>query len=357
MRLHRLWLRDFRIYSSAHLELAADGITAVVGNNASGKTSLLEAITYLARLSSFRGAPREALVRAGAPSAVVRGEGEREGRSLLVEVELRPGVADRVLVNRQALRRSAELSGALRVTVFSPDDLDLVKGGPSERRRYLDEILADIHPANSALAAEFERVLRQRNALLRQCAGRLDADAERTLDVWDSKLAASGEALGAAREEVVGRLEPEVVKAYDQVAATGGAVSLGYVRSWEGSLATALAAGRTTDVRRGVTGAGPQRDDVALSLVGRPARTQASQGEQRSLALALRLAAHAVVHHSVGEAPILLLDDVFSELDPGRCAALLAHLPPGQAVLTAAGEVPAGARLASRVRVHEGRLG
>ncbi|HVM03560.1 MAG TPA: DNA replication/repair protein RecF [Acidimicrobiales bacterium] len=356
MQLERLWLADFRNYAAADVVLAPDALSVVVGGNGQGKTNLIEAVAYLATLSSFRGAPPEALVRTGAASAVVRAEGRREGRDLLIEVEINPAGRSRTLVNHQPLRRAADLLGALRVTLFSPDDLELVKAGPSGRRRWLDDALTALHPRNAALRADAERVLRQRNALLKQCRGRLDPSAAATLDVWDAKWAAAGEALAAARAGLVGAVEIPIAKAYDQVAGAPADVGVGYERSWDGPLAAALAAARDDDVRRGLTTTGPHRDELRLTIGGVPARTHASQGEQRSLALALRLAVHAAVAEAVGEPPVLLLDDVFSELDPDRSAALVAHLPDGQALLTTAGAVPDGIRPALTLRMSDGRI-
>jgi DNA replication and repair protein RecF len=356
VRLHRLWLADFRNYTAADIALAPDALTVVVGGNGQGKTNLLEAVAYLATLSSFRGAPPEALVRTGAASAVVRAEGRRDGRNLLVEAEINPSGRSRTLVNHQPLRRASDLLGALRVTLFAPDDLELVKGGPAERRRWLDDALTALHPRHAAARSDAERVLRQRNALLKQCRGRLDASAEATLDVWDAKLAVTGEALAAARADLVGGLEVPVGKAYDQVAGAPADVGIVYERSWSAPLAAALAAARDDDVRRGLTTVGPHRDEVRLTIAGAPARTHASQGEQRSLALALRLAVHGAVAEAVGEPPVLLLDDVFSELDPDRSAALVAHLPDGQAVLTTAGAVPDGIAPALTLHVRGGTV-
>jgi DNA replication and repair protein RecF len=356
VRVTRLWLTDFRNYSSAELEPDPEGLTVIVGSNGEGKTNLLEAIGYLATLSSFRGAPADALVRQGAASAVVRAEGERDDRSLLIEAELNVGGRDRIQVNRQPLKRARDLLGALRVSVFAPDDLVLVKGGPGERRRFLDDVLVALHPKHDALQRDVDRVLRQRNTLLRQAGGKLSPEVESTLDVWDAKLVSTGTALVEAREELAAGLEPEIAKAYDQVAHTAADVSVGYQRSWSGLLADAVAGSRHDDLRRGVTLVGPHRDELALAIGGLPGRTHASQGEQRSLALALRLAAHRVVGDAVGASPVLLLDDVFSELDPDRSEALLAHLPPGQALLTTAGLVPESARPGKVVRVSAGGL-
>jgi DNA replication and repair protein RecF len=357
MRVTRLWLTDFRNYTAAELAPAPDGLTVVTGGNGQGKSNLLEAVGWLATLASFRGAPADALVRRGADQAVVRAEGDRDGRSLLLEAEINlGGRRDRVLVNRQPLRRARDLLGALRVTVFAPDDLVLVKGGPAERRTYLDDLLVALHPRNDALRADVERILRQRTTLLKQAGGRLHPDVEATLDVWDAKLAVAGEELAGARAALVASLEPEVGKAYDQVAAGSADVAVAYQRSWDGPLADALVAARADDVRRGVTTVGPHRDELALSIGGLPARTHASQGEQRSLALALRLAGHGLVTETTGSAPVLLLDDVFSELDPERSAALVAHLPAGQAFLTTAGALPEGIKPDAVVRVVDGRV-
>ena len=355
MRVTHLWLTDFRNYTTAELS-PAPGLTVVTGSNGEGKTNLLEAIGYLATLSSFRGAPGEALVRDGCSTAVVRAEGERDGRGVLIEAELRTNGRDRVQVNRQPLKRTRDLLGALRVTVFAPDDLVVVKGGPAERRRLLDDVLVSLHPKWDALQRDVDRVLKQRNTLLRQASGRLTPEVEITLDVWDAKLVELGDALATAREETLRSLEPEIGKAYDQVAHTAADVGAVYQRSWQGSLADAVAASRNDDVRRGVTLVGPHRDDVVLTIGGLPARTHASQGEQRSLALALKLGSHRLVTDAVGEAPILLLDDVFSELDPERSDALLHHLPPGQSLLSTAGVLPEGASPELLVRVSGGTV-
>ena len=354
MRVTRLWLSNFRNYETAEFEPDPEGLTVVVGSNGEGKTNLLEAIGYLATLSSFRGAPSDALVRQGSASAVIRAEGEREDRSLLIEAEINRTGRDRVQVNRQPLKRTRDLLGAVRVSVFAPDDLVLVKGGPGDRRRFLDDVLVGLHPKFDALQRDVDRVLRQRNSLLRQSGGRVSGEVESTLDVWDAKLTSAGLALTEAREDLVARLEPEIAKAYDQVAHTAADVTVAYQRSWSGALADALAASRVDDLRRGVSLVGPHRDEVALSIAGLPGRTHASQGEQRSLALALRLAAHRIVGEVVGAPPVLLLDDVFSELDAERSEALLTHLPSGQALLTTAGLVPESARPAKLIRVQGG---
>jgi DNA replication and repair protein RecF len=358
VQLDRLWLTDFRNYVSADLIPAPDGLTVITGGNGEGKTNLLEAIGYLATLRSFRGAPGEAMIRVGAERAIVRGEARRAERTLLLEAELRPTGRDRVQVNRQPLRRTRDLLGAVQVTVFGPDDLALVKAGPQGRRDYLDDLLAALHLRHDALRTEVERILRQRNALLKQAAGnpRPPADVVSTLDVWDQKLAQTGTGLADARAELVAALDPQVAAAYDRVAERVADVATRYQRSWNGPLAAALASSRVEDLRRGVTTVGPHRDDLVITLGGFPSRTHASQGEQRSLALALRLAGHRVVTDAIGSAPVLLLDDVFSELDPDRAEALLGSLPAGQALLTTVGNIPVHARPDLVLRVDGGKL-
>jgi DNA replication and repair protein RecF len=354
VHVRTLWLTDFRSYTSIEVNLSP-GLTVLVGANGEGKTNLLEAMAWLATLSSFRGAPTEALVRRGAPFAVVRALAERDGRELLLEAQLQPAGRNRVLVNRQTLRRARELLGSLRVTVFTPDDLDIVKDGPGERRRFLDDALVALHPRNDALRAEVDKILRQRNALLRQAGGRLDEAAAFTLDVWDAKLAQAGEALAAARVELVECLTPLLSSMYDTLAREPALVTISYDAAWrDQGLVDALAGARKDDLRRGVSTVGPHRDDMLLSLAGAPARTHASQGEQRTLALSLRLAVHHVVTAATGSPPVLLLDDVFSELDPERSRALVANLPPGQTVLTTAGVLPPDARPDAVLRLHDG---
>jgi DNA replication and repair protein RecF len=343
MQLRHLWLADFRSYTRAEV-VFPPGLTAVLGDNGAGKTNLLEAIAWLATLESFRGAPTEALIREGAPQAAIRAEVERDGRELLLEAELARAGRNRFMVNRQTLRRARDLLGALRVSVFTPDDLVIVKGSPGERRRYLDETLVALHARNDALRRDVDRVLRQRGALLKQAGGKLASDVEATLDVWDRKLADAGEALAMARVELVAELQPVLGDVYATVAQRAVDVTASYQSTWlETGLGAALHAARRTDLARATSTVGPHRDDLELRVDGRPARTHASQGEQRSLALALRLASHHVVTAATGAAPVMLLDDVFSELDPHRSDALVTALPNAQTVLTTAAGLPRGA--------------
>ena len=333
MRVERLELTDFRNHDALVVDLPA-GVSVLVGPNGVGKTNVLEAIGYLATLGSHRVGQDASLVRDGADAALLRARALREGRRVQVDVELRPGSGVRGRVNGAAVPRSRDLLGVVRATVFAPEDLGLIRGDPEERRRFLDSLATQRLPRYLGSRQDYERVLRQRNTLLRSAAGRLPASALTTLDVWDEKLVAAGAEIWAERLRLVAVLTPLVVRAYRRLAARDDLVAASYVSSLaeQGDLdphpdpdpaklgqllRERLLSDRTREVERGITLTGPHRDDLALSLRGLPARTHASHGEAWSLALALRLAAHWLLADE-GEQPVLLLDDVFAELDRGR---------------------------------------
>ncbi|MGC8513431.1 MAG: DNA replication/repair protein RecF [Acidimicrobiales bacterium] len=370
MYVEHLSLVDFRSYAQAELTPSPTGTTVVVGRNGSGKTNLIEAIGYLATSKSLRGSPSEALIKIGATTAVVRGQivCPERSRRVGIDAQLRIGARDLVKVAGQPLRRISDLSEVVVVTVFSPADLDLVQGGPAGRRAYIDDLAVSLVGRRAAMYAELERVLKQRNSLLRsvQMSGwkpgrTLPADVVSTLDVWDHKLVEVGELIVKTRRDIVAKLGPILEVTYRQLAErdrTGyrSSVALTYRPSWEAPLADAVSRARSDDLRRGVTGCGPQRDDLELTISGMPSRTHASQGEQRTAALALRLAGHRLLTESRGTAPLLLLDDVFSELDAARSQSLMENLPAGQTILTTAGQLPEGITPAAVVKVSNGRL-
>ena len=364
MIVSHLELVDFRNYESAAFDLTA-GTTAVIGDNGQGKTNFAEALAYLATLTSFRGAPGDALVRAGSDQAIIRATVHHDdGRDSLIEAELHAVGRNRVQVNRQKLQRVRELLGTVRVTVFSPDDLVVVKGGPGERRRLMDDTLVALATKYDAIRLEIDRIVKQRNTLLKQAqkasradAGALPADIAVTLDVWDARFTEIADQFGHARATLVARITPMVQEAYEQLAGTPTPIELRYEPSWrQTGLLAALTAARRDDVRRGVSTVGPHRDDLELTINGLPSRTHASQGEQRTLALALRLAGHRLVTERTGTAPVLVLDDVLSELDDRRARALLEHLPAGQVVITTASELPPAARADRILRIEGGAV-
>lgn len=352
--LRSIALTDFRGFGQAELDPVHDGTTVLVGPNGSGKTTVLEAVALLSSQRSFRGAPRDALIRHGAERAYVRGEVMMGERRLTVELELaRRGVPSRIQVNRQSASR-AVLAETFPCTVFSPDDLNIIQGPPAARRRFLDDALVFVDRSGATTVDDVERALRQRGALLRQAAGRWSAEIERSLDVWDARLSGSGEALAKARSRLVEELVPLVVRAYRALAGENKLreVFLHYEPSWSGGYAEALFQARHEDLRRATTTVGPHRDDLVVQLNGRDARFESSQGEQRCLALSLRLAVHQLLTDRTGHPPVLLLDDVFSELDPARTNALIHELPVGQCLVTTALPVPAAMDVAAVLDVR-----
>ncbi len=359
MIVEHLELHDVRNYHDIAFDLAS-GVTAVLGDNGQGKTNLAEALAYLATLDSFRGATSDALVRVGAEQGIIRARLNVDQREVWIEAELSRQGRQRVLVNRQRLARTRDLLGMVRVSVFAPDDLAMIKQGPGERRRFLDDTLVALAVKHDATRLELDRVVRQRNTFLKQVGGTrasLDDTEELTLEVWDAKLVEVGERLGHARAVLVAHLTPLTAQAYEDLAGTPVAVELRYEPAWRTTgLASALKTARRDDLRRQVTTVGPHRDDVEFVLAGMPARTHASQGEQRTLALSLRLAAHRLITDRTGTAPLLVLDDVLSELDPHRATALLAQLPPGQVIITSASPLPPDAHPDQVLMIRNGKV-
>lgn len=360
MRVSSLYLSDFRCYHEVDVEFPP-GCTVVTGDNGQGKTSLLEGITWAATGRSLRGVPDAALVAHDAPHAIVRVGVEAGERRRRIEAEIPSSGRSRVLVDGNRVTRVADRVGVLRTTVFSPDDLMVVKGGPSLRRDLLDALLTDLVPRFGAARRDLDRILKQRNALLKTRAR--DAEATHTLDVFDRQFAEVGGVVVAARLDLVERLEPHLVAAYRSLAEADTPVTVAYASEWlsdptdpAGSLADALALSRGKERDRGVTLVGPQRDDLDCEIAGLASRTHASQGEQRTLALALRLGGHSLVAADTDDDPVLLLDDVFSELDDGRAAALVDHLPAGQTIVTTAGRLPDGIAVDRHVVAGEGHL-
>ena len=333
MYVRHLALRDFRSWADLDLELAP-GRTVFVGSNGFGKTNLVEALWYCATLGSHRVATDAPLIRAGADRAVVSAIVVNEGRELAVDIEIAAGRANKARLNRTPVRSTREVLGAVRAVLFAPEDLALVRGDPGERRRYLDELATVRRPTIAGVRADYDKVLRQRTALLKSAAGsrlRSDPGVLETLDVWDGHLAAHGAQLMAARINLVNQLSPEVEKAYQVLAPSSRPAAIVYRASIDydaediDHLATALLAAlarrRDAELERGMCLVGPHRDDLELRLGEQPAKGFASHGESWSFALALRLAAYELLR-AEGSEPVLILDDVFAELDTARRSAL-----------------------------------
>ena len=378
MHVVRLSLHDFRSYATAEVELPP-GVTSFVGRNGQGKTNLVEAVDYVARLASHRVASDAPLVRHGADQAVIRAAVVRDGREALLEIEINPGRSNRARINRSPLPRAREMLGLVRTVLFSPEDLSLVKGDPSERRRFIDDLLVQRAPRYAGIRADYDRVLRQRNALLKSAAqrpGRRGPDEHfaSTLDVWNQQLAGLGAELLSARLQLVDDLRPLAGQAYEAVAQTkAGAArdeaTLEYKPSFDRPTGTSdrseLRAGllaeldrrRTDELQRGITLVGPHRDELLLGLGPLPVKGYASHGESWSFALALRLASYDLLRAG-GDDPILILDDVFAELDAERRDRLAELVAGAEQVLVTAAvaeDVPAALR-GHRIDVVDGEV-
>ena len=344
MGLHELTLRNFRLFSEFSFEPDPDAVTVFLSPNGTGKTSVLEAVNALATASSFRTNAASDMIRNRESTAEVHGVIFQRERRVQVDLTLTRGVRNttkRMLVNGQRPRSRAELSEALPLTVFTPEGVDVVRGGPENRRTYLTNLLTDVEPLTGEIIERFNRVLSQRNALLRALEGnRPSVTQQSELELWTSDFCEVSDELLLRRQALLDQLAPLVKRYYQDLAENTNDVGVRYEKSWTESLPEALIASFNDDRFRGYTTLGPHRDDVELSLEGRDARRQASQGEQRSLALALRLAGHELVRQQRGVDPLLLLDDVFSELDPVRSNRLLGLLPVGQTLVTTASPLP-----------------
>ena len=327
MHLTRLALTDFRSYAAADVTLEP-GVTVFTGFNGQGKTNLVEAACYVATFGSHRVASDAPLIRHGAERAIIRAAIHGGDRDSLVEIEVNAGRANRVRLNRAPVR-PREALGVLRCVLFAPEDLAVVKGDPDQRRRYLDDLLVATRPRYAGVRSDYERIVRQRSALLKSARAR-GGGVPRGLEVWDEQLVSVGAQLTAGRLELVQAIRPLVATAYSAVSGAQSDTAMRYRPSFRpedepgpqpdklaAALHDALAACQRAELERGVCLAGPHRDELELRIGGLPARGYASHGESWSMALALRLAAFEVLRAG-GEDPVLILDDVFAELDAGR---------------------------------------
>ncbi|HSE69303.1 MAG TPA: DNA replication/repair protein RecF [Nocardioidaceae bacterium] len=385
MHVTHLSLHDFRSYAEAEVSLEP-GVTSFIGRNGQGKTNVVEAIDYISRLSSHRVSSDAPLVRHGSERAVVRAAVVRDGRTALLEIEINPGRSNRARINKSPLPKAREMLGMVRTVLFSPEDLALVKGDPSDRRRFLDDLLILRAPRFAGVRSDYDRVLKQRNSLLktagaaRRAGGSGKAEsALSTLGVWDAHLARTGAELLAARIALVDELRPLVGSAYEAVArgATRSDATMRYRSSFvlpgqesqeyvgpppdRAELVDALLAEverrRPDELERGISLVGPHRDELALMLGPLPVKGYASHGESWSFALALRLASYELLR-AEGDDPILILDDVFAELDTERRSRLAEMVADAEQVLVTAA-VPADvpeALAGARVTVADGKV-
>jgi DNA replication and repair protein RecF len=363
VHLTRLGLTDFRSYAAADVVLAP-GVTTFTGANGQGKTNLVEAACYAATFASHRVATDAPLIRQGAERAILRAAIRSQGRDSLLEIEINPGRANRVRLNRAPVPRPREALGVLRCVLFAPEDLSIVKGDPDQRRRYLDDLLVASRPRLAGVRADYERVLRQRNALLKSAKARGGVPPS-AMEVWDDHLIAAGAELTAARVRLIADIQPLVGRCYSAVSGTERDTVMRYQLSavrQAGSavsgpddepdsdpaklavlLREALASRRRAELERGVSLVGPHRDELELQIGGLPSRGYASHGESWSLALALRLSAYQLLR-ATGEDPVLVLDDVFAELDADRRSRLAELVGDAEQVLVTAAvpeDVPA----------------
>ncbi|MFV1969461.1 MAG: DNA replication/repair protein RecF [Acidimicrobiia bacterium] len=361
--MHLAWLelKDFRPYEKLRFE-PDEGVNILVGDNGAGKTSVLEAIGYLGMMRSFRGVPDAALVREGTDAAVLRGGIGGAASEMKVECELPATGRRTVLVNQKRPKRLRDVLLSVPVVAFVPDDLDVIKRGPAVRRDYLDDLASRLWPQAGQDLTEYERVLRQRNTLLKQEGRQTDLA---TLRVWDERLADAGARVLIHRRSLVVALQPHLQNAYTVVGGEGllewsyrstwGSEDAGDFETLRSALVGALVDRRIKDMDVRTTTVGTHRDEPNLLLDGRPMRTRASQGEQRTAALALRIGAYRIIEEIRDQRPILLLDDVFSELDNRRAERVVSLIETGQVFVTTArdDEVPIRGR---RWSVEEGRV-
>ena len=377
MYVAHLSLHDFRSYPSVEVEIGP-GVTSFVGRNGQGKTNLVEAIDYLSSLTSHRVAADAPLVRKGADHAVVRAAVVRDERRAVLEIEINPGRSNRARINRSPLPKARELLGLVRTVVFSPEDLALVKGDPAERRRFADDLLVQVSPRYAGTRSDYDRVLKQRNSLLKTAgvARRSGASGQRsmesalsTLAVWDQRLAELGAEIMRRRSRLVEDLTPLVGKAYEAVArgASRDDAVISYRPSFEvrdeeedsleAQLLAALEERRRDELDRGLSLVGPHRDELVLTLGDLPVKGYASHGESWSFALALRLASYDLLRAG-GDDPVLILDDVFAELDSGRRSQLAELVADAEQVLITAAvpdDVPVQLR-GRRFTVADGKV-
>ncbi len=357
MFIKRLELHEFRNYKDLIFEPKSAGAIVIIGGNGQGKTSLLEAINFLATKKSFRGASKESMIGYTGAEAIIRGNFESSAnREILVEASMKKGGRDRFTLNKQPLSKISDISKTIPVTVFAAQDIEVVRGAPSLRRDFLDQCVSMLFPRGASIISNVEKILRQRGMLLKQSGGQLSPDVASTLDVWDQQLGLYGSKLVELRRDLLAMIAPYVADAYRSISRGRELLTLTYNCSWTGDLYQELVGGRKDDLRRQVNGTGPHRDELEIDLDGHPVRHNGSQGEQRTAAYALKVAFHSLYKDKENEDPILLLDDVFSELDTQRSEAILGSVSAAQTILTTTGNIPKTIEPTVEIHIKSGAI-
>ena len=346
MGLHELTLRNFRTFKELRLEPDVDAVTVFLSPNGTGKTSVLEAVYALATAQSFRTSSAHDMIRTNETQSEVHGVLFQNDRRVQVDLTISKGLKNttkKMLINGNKPKSRIELADVLPITIFTPEGVGIVRESPENRRTFLTGVIEDKEPKTAVLMERFNKILKQRNALLYAFDGQTPTTSQKNeLDAWSSDFIDVSNEVLEVREKTIALLLPLVQHFYEELSESSTPIGVSYERSWLGDLSTALTKSLSDDLYRRHTTVGPHRDDIMLSINTRDARRQASQGEQRSIALALRLAGHNLVKQERGIEPLLLLDDVFSELDPLRSNRLLQLLPTGQTLVTTASPLPHG---------------
>ncbi len=354
--LIQIELENFRNWVETLFIPSNDGITAIVGDNGQGKTNLLESVFYLCVGSSFRTSAKDVLVNFGSDQAILHGIINVKDRNIELDASISRTQKDRHLVNKKPPAKISDLRNEIPIVSFSPDDLQLVKGPPGNRRTLIDDFLIQTSKSSAVLIDEIDKILRHRSALYKSATFSDQQEIEWSLDVWDEKLAVAGTELIRRRVAALARLEPLAQELYCKLSQKRDSLEISYASSFSGPLKDALLASRKDDLRRQVTSVGPHRDDIEVILGKMPARACASQGEQRTISYVIKAAMCRLLEEVARETPIVLLDDILSELDAIRSKSLLELIPDGQILLSATA-LPEGVdTVAKVVSVNGGRL-
>ena len=348
-------ISNFRNIAAMRLVPAVNGVTAITGFNGHGKSSVIEALAYALSGKSFRNSPKDSMITKGKDQSIVRTSLVSADREILVELALNKGRADKLMSNRNSVTRS-ELSRLAPLTIFTPRDIEIIAGPPSERRDFIDTALVTMGPRAGESVENFERLLRHRASLLRDIATSNDPSLPEMLEIFDARLAEEGERLTRMRLALLAKIEPELSDQYAGISGKSDQVTITYSSTWGQDLRAALVVSRLEDVRKGATSVGPHRDEIIFTLKGLNARYEASQGEQRTLAFSLKMGLHKVIKDRIGEDPIVLLDDVFSELDEKRIEKVLEVSDNAQVVVTTSIDQQVDSRVKLKLKIVGGEL-